>query len=372
VQKLSNIQILRAVAAMMVVIYHCGMEMSEIGHATGRTLFFDHDPWGTGVALFFAISGFIMVSTSYDAFGRPGASLDFARRRIIRIVPVYWLMTTVAVAGAVALPHLQKVPVLDAAYITASYLFWPVARANGFVRPIATPGWTLNLEMMFYAVFAVALLFPRRFGLGFALAALGGLTIAQALGTFAADGALPSVALNFWGDPIITGFLFGMLAGVVARRGLRMSGPVALGVMALGFALLLHTRFTGFVDDHPIVRLADSLPSALIVLAAAIGPQVDGRRLVWAAPLFIGDASYSLYLVHEFGLRPLRGVWLRFAEAMPLWTFLMPGIALSLALGALGYLLFERPVTRWLNGRGRPAPVRLDRLGTRLRPSASA
>ena len=50
--------------------------------------------WGqAGVDLFFVISGFIMVYVSRDVFGKPGAAIDFLHRRIIRIVPLYWIAT---------------------------------------------------------------------------------------------------------------------------------------------------------------------------------------------------------------------------------------------------------------------------------------
>ena len=75
-----------------------------------------------------------------------------------------------------------NVPVLDAGYVISSYLFWPVMRVNGFVRPIANLGWTLNIEMMFYTVFTVGLLFRRNVGLAFTMGFLGLFTLLQTLG----------------------------------------------------------------------------------------------------------------------------------------------------------------------------------------------
>lgn len=370
--RLSNIQILRALAAFMVVVYHCGMEMTRIGEVTSQTLFFDHDPWGTGVVLFFAISGFIMVATSYDHFGKAGGSLEFARRRLIRIVPLYWLITSLAVIGALLAPKMISVPVTEPLYILKSYLFWPDARVNGLVRPIATPGWTLNLEMMFYTVFAVALLFPRRVGLTFALGLLGGMSVLQVLGVFR-DGPLASVALNFWGDPIIVGFMLGMIVGVLYRQGYRLSGKVAFAVSAVGVALLMHKAIPGYREDHIVIRMADFIPAGIVLLGAALGPQINPARLVWKLPLLVGDASYSLYLVHEFLLRPLRVVWVKTAlPVMPFWSFLVVGIAVALTGGFLCYFLFEKPVTNWLNGSRKPARVPVDRLSARLVRQASA
>src|SRR5579864_5676996 len=126
--KLPNIQILRACAAMMIVIYHCGIETARLSAADGEKLL-DEAAWGAGVPLFFAISGFIMVVTSVKFFGSATASLDFMRRRIIRIVPLYWLVTTVALVVVLAAPNLMKAPPNDWFYVISSYLFWPDMRA---------------------------------------------------------------------------------------------------------------------------------------------------------------------------------------------------------------------------------------------------
>jgi exopolysaccharide production protein ExoZ len=108
--KLPNIQILRACAALMIVIYHCGIETGRLSGAAGGGKLFDEVPWGSGVPLFFAISGFIMVVTSASAFGSWSAAVDFMRRRIIRIVPLYWLVTTFALVGILVMPSLSKAP----------------------------------------------------------------------------------------------------------------------------------------------------------------------------------------------------------------------------------------------------------------------
>jgi exopolysaccharide production protein ExoZ len=99
-QKLSNIQILRAIAALTVVIYHVGIEATSVCTGTGRSCSYEFMFGVNGVALFFMISGFIMVTTSWSAFAAPGGASDFMRRRITRIVPLYWLVTSLAVVGA--------------------------------------------------------------------------------------------------------------------------------------------------------------------------------------------------------------------------------------------------------------------------------
>ncbi|MBV8790440.1 MAG: acyltransferase, partial [Pseudolabrys sp.] len=299
--------------------------------------------------LFFAISGFIMVATSAKSFGVPNAPADFMRRRIIRIVPLYWLVTTVALAAALVAPSLMKVPGNSIEYILGSYLFWPLVRLTGEVRPLATPGWTLNLEMFFYVVFAVALAFRPRVGFTVLFATLGGLVAARVAGV------LPGVALNFWGDPIVINFLFGAAIGIVYNKGVRLPAGWSLALTTVGFGMLfLHLVPPGAQDDF-WPRIVDGIPSVVVLFAVALGPQINESARAWRLPLSIGDASYSLYLVHEFLLRPLFLLWKKGPiDTLTLWSFIPVGIAISVVAALLTYRYFERPMTRWLNGQGTP------------------
>jgi len=360
--RLPNVQVLRAVAASMIVVYHCGIETARMAAASGADALFDIEPWGAGVPLFFAISGFIMVATTTDNFGSRASAADFMRRRLIRIVPLYWLVTTFALAVVLVAPQLMKAPPGDYLYIAASYLFFPYTRLGGDVRPLATPGWTLNLEMLFYVVFALALLFPRRAGLSFLFGSLGLLVAAQVAGV------LPGVALNFWGDPIVLGFLLGAAVGIAYVKGLRLSFAAALSLAVLGFAALAHPYGADLREDDLFRRLAAAVPAAAVLAGFALAPQLDERRRRWWLALAIGDASYSLYLVHEFLLRAFHIAWGKvLIGAVPLWVFVPAGIVISITAALVLYWMFEKPVTRWLNGLGKPrralrAP-RIDRPG---------
>jgi hypothetical protein len=160
---LLSIQILRAVAALMIAVVHTRYEF-EFKFGIGDVI----PPMtalAAGVDLFFVISGFVMAYGSFHAFGQPGASQDFITRRLIRIVPLYWIATSVLVAHV-----LLHYPSLAAAKhsvgtIIASYLFVPWPGPTAAMTPILAQGWTLNYEMFFYLLFTVSLLARPRIGL---------------------------------------------------------------------------------------------------------------------------------------------------------------------------------------------------------------
>jgi exopolysaccharide production protein ExoZ len=95
---LLTVQALRAVAAASVVLHH---DLAVLVRRAGYPPTFSVIG-AAGVDLFFVISGFVMVYTHFDAFTAPGAATSFARRRIVRIAPLYWIVTTVTVVLLIA------------------------------------------------------------------------------------------------------------------------------------------------------------------------------------------------------------------------------------------------------------------------------
>ena len=227
--QLLNIQILRSFAAGIVVMGHAGQEMTAIAARTGQIAMpMGGINFGWGVDIFFVISGFIMIHTSADHFGKPGAAREFLVRRLIRIVPLYWLVTTALIVGAIFMPRLLNVPIGDWPHILSSYFFIPDARANGEIRPVVALGWTLNYEMFFYVFFALAMMLPLRRGIA-AIFALFGLFMA--IGAFGPSG---HVALDFWTSSLLAEFLFGVVIGIIARNRVQLPLPSALMLATAG------------------------------------------------------------------------------------------------------------------------------------------
>ncbi|MET0443842.1 MAG: acyltransferase [Pseudorhodoplanes sp.] len=338
-----SVQILRAVAALLVLVGHAGHEAVVIADRTGQVApdlgFFD---WGFGVDIFFVISGFIMLYSSADKFGVAGAPREFLLRRLMRIAPLYWLLTAAMLAGAAVAPSLLNVPIESLRAVIESFFFIPGLRANGEVRPLLALGWTLNYEMFFYAAFAACLLLPRRWGL---LALFTGFVAFVALGWLV---RMPTTALAFWADSIILEFLFGMAIALVLRTGLRFGSVAALGLFLFGAALAAAGGPLWGVNEILPRCVAGGIPAAMIVFAAACGPRLPTTR--WIAPLILlGDASYSLYLSHPFVIRPLRNIWMALpTHSLPVGWYIAFACAVAAVAAVAVYWLIERPMTKRL------------------------
>ena len=347
--KLPNIQILRAVAALAVVFYHTGIETSELCKASGWECKLGDWLGALGVSLFFIISGFIMVVTSWNHFGKAGASKEFMKRRLYRIAPLYWVLTTATLCGILVAPWIFNAPMLRFDYLAGSYLFWPVMRDDGLIRPVMKLGWTLNYEMFFYLVFAAALLFRRWAGLAFAVFVLIAMMTLRATGVFAGS----ATALQFWSDPIVLNFVIGIAAGIFYMKGLRIKARASLFLCLVAitgiFAVEMNSvALRGISEDSFVSRLIVAGPMAVLFLAASFGRQLTSSSVWMRSALLLGDASYSLYLVHPFALRGTRAMWLKLVGAdASVGLFYVLCATLAVVAGVMCYLVIERPVARF-------------------------
>ncbi|MET0519910.1 MAG: acyltransferase, partial [Burkholderiaceae bacterium] len=289
-----------------------------------------------GVDLFFVISGFIMVYTTYGRATEPGR---FLLRRFLRIAPLYWLVTLAILLIALLLPQLLKSTVIVPAHVLASLAFVPMQSPAfpGYLWPLLVPGWTLNYEMAFYVLFALCLWLPGAVRTAALCATLLGAVLIGRL--VDAQGRL-----GFYTDAIVLAFGCGAVLGELYCRGLLQRLGRRGGLLALlaGTALWLAGQWLAL--PHRFV--AAGIPATLVVMGAcAIGP-IAARGLKWLEAL--GDATYSIYLGHVLLLGGLRVLCSRLGlgvtDAGSAWAFMLTALLLSASGGWLLYRLVETPL----------------------------
>jgi peptidoglycan/LPS O-acetylase OafA/YrhL len=343
-----NVQILRFAAAVLVVLAHVGVEIENRAQATGRTFAMWHPfDWGLGVDIFFVISGFIMYYLMHGRFAEPGVSILFLKRRLIRIVPLYWICTTLMLASILAAGNLVNNNGLDPTHILASYAFLPWPRGDGELFPLLSLGWTLNFEMFFYLVFALALCLPKRPAL--TLLAVCFLSI-----FIAGQVAPPSLwPVRFWGNSMIGEFLLGIIVAALFLRKSRLTLPVSTVLVICGVALAVLFYQTESYEWLPRL-VTGGVPAFLICLAVVLGPPAASGPI---SLLFArgGDASYALYLTHPFTIKIVAVIAAK--VSIPLhaiyWIALMAAITVSFGV----HLWLEKPVsnvlTRFMDKKSR-------------------
>lgn len=343
-ERIVSIQLLRFLAALGVLVLHAEL----FGYHLGRFLQIELTRYtftlkgGFGVDVFFAISGFVMVHSSRRLYGTPGGRTAFVSRRLLRIVPLYWLCTLVALAWA-----LHFGPRLDLAGIVQSFAFSPFrsAAASGRVAPVLEVGWTLNYEMLFYLIFAATLASTAGATVRRVALVLSGLVLLR----LAVDLPLP---LGAWGRPIILEFAAGMSVALLHARGITL--PLWARLALVGAALVLvavgNPDWSSDLAGWSRV-LSWGVAGAAVLAAATLGQlRVTGARC-WN---FGGDISYALYLCHLPIMNAAQMTWRHFhlpygrgLEAL----FVTATIVVSLIAAAILHIAVERPLTRWLNAR---------------------
>ncbi|GGH24911.1 acyltransferase [Alsobacter metallidurans] len=360
--RLSNIQILRALAALFVVLSHAAHETFGMAEKLGLPPIMEvSNRWTAAVDVFFVMSGFILLSTSYDAFAQPGASLKFFMRRLVRAVPLYWLLTTLVLVGGFIAPRLLNVPITEPLHVLASYFFFPFERANGEMRPVLALGWTMNIEFFFYALLALCLALPRKWGVGLASAVLAGMVAAAHL-----PGAPASV--SFWGGAMTLDFIVGFAIAIAFKAGVRVSADFALVVCAASVAAIFASSSADSFKLDWFVTI--SLPAAALVAMAVLAPQIPTNTRIARLGVLLGDACYSTYLLQPFILRPAAFAWTALVGAgVSLWVFVAAAGLAAMAGGLVCFLVFETPLTAALNRRLRAWESRREARPLRLQPA---
>lgn len=356
--KIDSIQALRGLAACAVVFFH---SVDRIQTDFGKSV-----DWmaslaslgPSGVDLFFLISGFLMTHLHASWFGQR-ASATFLRKRFERIIPLYWLLSAFALALLLAAPQLhENARELTLPWLLGNFLFFPWPQPSGKVVHAVMVGWTLDYEMYFYLLFALAMLWRR----GIALVAVV-LTASYVTGLMVHP---RHPWLRLLTDGLLLEFLAGVGIALLVQR-LRPSPRLRrLGalLMVLGIALWLASLWFPQAPRQWKWGIPLSLVFVGTLWAQCTCEGVLGRILV-----LLGEASYSIYLFQVFALA-LFVIVLRHvgAGALPAGVSILALCALSCLAGVACWRFLERPLGRWVRSgtaRGRAAQAVAELPGAR-------
>lgn len=330
---------LRGIAVLLVFLVHYVTDFEPWLVPGSRTLAIGEsvrDLGHAGVDLFFTLSGFLIWRMLGD---REFGFWDYVRRRVQRIYPTFLVVFVVYIAAALAAPELGKLPNSFGEAVT--YLLQNALFLPGIfnIRPFVTVAWSLSYELCFYLAAPLVLVALRLkawpsscrvlFVLGCAIALL--------------------IAFSECGPIRLAMFLPGVLVAETLkaqRAPQRDSFGIGVFALAIGFAGVVVSR----LENQGLIARFFVLGVAFYVTTLyAFG--VQGATMRWFAltPLrWLGNISYSYYLVHGVGLR---GFFLACEIAkVPLhdhpnwfWLFVVPGFLATLPLTIALYWFVERP-----------------------------
>jgi len=340
-ETLDGLQGLRGLAAILVV---CDHALCTLNHKAGaeNDMGFAWFLGGLGVQIFFAISGLTMMLAHGNDFRSVDASRKFSLRRLGRIVPLYWIASLIYY---IKLVQTHAAPgIFD---LLLSLGFVPHKEiGQAFGTPVYGLGWTLQYEMFFYSMFAVALFAERR-------AALIGLALFFAgLAASAHSGLLAQESiLGYLGSPIVLFFVVGIGIGVV-RNMTGSHGPFPWGfrtsvtISSLAVVAAVASA-TGFGATSGLAKAASATAAVVSVLACGLArPEPSSspwRRLAKA----LGDATYAIYLTHPFILGPAGSLAGKIVHGLPPAVFVVATAPVCIGIGWLVYQYVDGPTSKW-------------------------
>jgi len=341
-----SIQYMRAIAAIMVVIHHSAWKSEQ--YSSGSFSWFNVG--AAGVDLFFIISGYIMCHT---VTRRSGGVNRFIIARVKRIVPIYWLLTTMALVVYLLMP--DKVNSSGGhTNILASYLLFPSSD-----KYLIQTGWTLSYEFYFYLVFSVSLFFKNFYKYLVPVAAIVALVL---LGDFIDN---KSYTVTFVTNPILLEFCFGILAYYLIQQ-IRSNwywgiGIIVLSVILIGFVNNLNFEFSRIESSYLRVLLFGG-PSLLFFIGMVMCEiKLHEYRSSPLSILFkaIGDSSYSLYLFHPFSLVVTSLFLYKFGFVKHGGLFVVILVGVSTISGYFCYVFLEKPLVLFLKKYTTPESNRI-------------
>ena len=293
--------------------------MTQFGHA--------------GVDLFFVLSGFVILHVHGRDIGRPDRARHYALRRFTRVMPIFWvalaLTMLLSAAGAHPTPKLADIA-------------WSALLLPAWTEPILGVAWTLQYEVVFYAVFCVLIL-NRSAGLALLACWLAGIVLANA-GLLPGAVALPPQFFNACDAE----FFFGMAVALTLARTTARRPMLLLIAGATLFAAAALAEVLGVLDGYaPSARLAYGLPSAMLIMGI-VECERSGRLSVAGWLRTLGEASYAIYLFQFVFIGLVWKAWLSVsvADRGPAWLLHAMLCVAALGGGIAVSRLVEKPLLR--------------------------
>jgi peptidoglycan/LPS O-acetylase OafA/YrhL len=342
----SLLDILRGIAVLAVMLLHTG------DHGVGGgTPWYDATVWQVlrhgylGVQLFFVISGYCILGAVISAERKPQPWRTFVGRRLYRIFPPYWASVLLAVGMGLVTVFLMKKTWFSVFPLDVwDWLLNLVLLQGPFGAPDATMVyWSLSIEVQFYAVMSLCLLFPR--GMTWWLTSLSGVYLAWVI---APQVGISGTPLAYWPE-----FAVGIAAYLwLHPQRFRRGWPLIIGVLTLIAIGVGIAQSPSMLEAHgefrtPYKQLFCVLCGLLLVAGSTWSvPGLQSPVGRWLA--VVGTMSYSLYLTHvPVGSRVMNLAGRIIDLNGPGW--LIVALASLAIQGLIGWAFFRYCEARWLN-----------------------
>lgn len=384
----------RALAVLGIVLVHLIITTSSLALDRGNVLV-----WGTLphlIDVLFILSGFVLFLPTVAKGGDFGSPRAYAIRRAARVLPVYWTGLFVVLVMVLLWPVASgpSVPSLKSFAVHLGIMQMPAKLFdNHFIIgfTIASPVWTLSIELIFYALLPfVAGIYFKHPLLGLAAAAVVTIGWKVGLNSF---GGTPEAGAD---RPIVQGVAESQFPAWVYSFGIGMTGAwayvklkarldpallrrrAAVAQVASLITLAICAYLLGRValdvigfDRHVVARrdvllsLAFTTSLGVFMVATALAPPRLQALFSLPAARSFADNSFGIYMIHVPLILLIGALLARWGEPLglvgvtdalgPFLTILLTAVPLTLLYGWASARYLEQPIRRWAHGYGRRA-----------------
>ncbi len=327
---------MRALACLLVIFCHSNTFSQQMAANPSTFLYGYTDQLGTiGVELFFLISGFLMSHLHSEDFGKSKSSL-FMKKRLIRIIPMYYMATLLTALAYVINPAWFPSTVIKAHDLLMSLMFLPsfYLKESDSLVPVLGVGWTLCFEMMFYVVFALALNFRKRTGM---------ILIYAVIISFILYGQIFDIRhdslMYFYSNHITIYFLIGIAIEQIFRNPGSINPALGIVIIVAGIA----------ADTYLKSKIANAtlLPIVFIAFLKSSRDSHYGYR--WIS--LVAVSSYSAYLFHRLIMGACNALIKhldKIKNAMSYNEYTISLLMISVVVGWVIYTIAEKNISKFI------------------------
>jgi peptidoglycan/LPS O-acetylase OafA/YrhL len=339
-QKLNLLQVFRGLAAVLVILAHCDLIFNQNFKKDFFGKIFNFG--GSGVDFFFVLSGFIILYIHQSDIGNRSKLKSFFIKRITRIYPIYWVILTLKLSASLFFAYDIDTSQRNILEILKAYLLFPQSREILSTSFLGV-SWTLSYEVLFYIIFGLLIALKPK--LSFPIISIWLLlTFTHFIGIF--DFPKDSLMLNFIFEEHNLEFFLGCVAAFIVSK---HKIPQEMALISLGaflYTLGAINYYYKVIEISPVISFG--IPSMLLVIGST---SLEMRKHVHVNDflIYIGNASYSIYLMHGFAINNLTKIIGKVAPDITQNILILNIVGvivafISLLFGCAVYSYIEKPL----------------------------
>ncbi|MFN6561630.1 MAG: acyltransferase family protein [Nostoc sp. ChiSLP01] len=294
-KKLNLLQVYRGIAAILVVLSHGDRILSRQLDQNSLLHIF-HFGW-IGVDFFFVLSGFIIFYIHQYDIGKPNKLKSFITKRFIRIYPLYWIVLASKILASIFTNYKDTIYQTGAGEVLKAFLLIPQDRAILNTNFIGV-SWTLSYEIFFYCLFAGLILFDTKICRAIIVAWIAGVL----LNLFNLLPIGNNFILKFIFDEHNLEFILGCLAAyTISQSKFKFKNSLIYTSLFLLVLSVINTKYREFDVSGIPSLISYGIPFTLLIIGS-VYLEMSSKINIPFILIYLGDASYSIYLTHGFFL----------------------------------------------------------------------